>query len=132
MPTQTIGSDTPEYAVNDTGPPLVNTLCDGAGDPIDLTGAAVVINIAYASYSYYYSPQLRLVDGGACVVDPDQTEGGNRGKVSFAPGVAQFNLAGTYRYNYEVTYPDATRQTIAPNSNNTLIIRAPAGGNQYA
>ncbi len=131
MPTQTIGADTPEWAVGDTAPPLRVLLKDGAGEPLDgLDGATVVVNVAHSSYDYYYAPQNRIIDGSACVVDPDQV--GNKGYITWTPSSDDLFLAGTFRFTFEVTFGDGSRQTIAPNATNTLIVRAPVGGMQYA
>ena len=130
MPTQTIGADTPEWAVGDTAPPLDSLLTDGAGDAIDLTACTVVINIAWASYSYYYAPQNRLVNAGACVPFADQVA--DKGWVRWTPGATDLEVAGDFRYTYEITFPDSSRQTIAPNANNTMFVRAPVGGMQFA
>lgn len=132
MPAQAFASSVPEYAVGDTAPPLRSLLCDGAGKPINLTGCTVVFNLAFASYSYYYAPMQRQLDGKTATPDPDQTEGGNRGYVDVVFDPDDLSLAGTFRFNYEVTYPNATRQTISPSVTNTFIVRAPAGGMQYA
>jgi hypothetical protein len=132
MPQQSGTPTTPEWAVGNTAPNLRTCLVDGVGDPIDLTGATVVINIAYASWSFYYAPQLRLVTGGVCVVDPDQTETGNRGFVDWTPLPTDLSLAGTFRYTYDITYPGGKVQTIAPNAENSMTVRPPVGGMQYA
>jgi len=130
MPGQTLAASVPEWGVGDTAPPLRVCLKDGNGDPIDLTGCTVVINIAYASYSYYYSPMQRIVDGGPCVVDPDQVN--NKGYVDWFPLADDLSIAGTFRYNFTIVYPNLKVQTISPASVNTLVVRAPAGGMQYA
>ena len=132
MPSQLSGPTTPEWTVGDTAPPLVSCLTDGNGDPIDLTGATVTILIAWGSWSYYYAPQRRLVDGGPCVVDPDQTEEGNRGYVSWSPLATDLTFAGDFRFVYNVVHANATRQSISPNAQNTMIVRPPVGGMQYA
>lgn len=132
MPQQSGTPTTPEWSVGDTAPDLRACLTDGAGVPIDLTGATVTINIAFASWSFYYAPQRRLVVNGVCVVDPDQTEDGNRGFVNWTPLVTDFSLAGTFRYTYDIMYPSSKRQTIAPNAENSMTIRPPVGGMQYA
>ena len=130
MPAQTVRSKVPKYAVGDTAPPLELLITDGNDEAIDLSGSTAVINIAYASRSYYYSPMKRLIDGGACVIDPDQVT--NTGWISWEPQPGDLSIAGTFRYSVEVTFPDGTRQTFAPDVNNTFVVRAPAGGMQYA
>jgi hypothetical protein len=132
MPQQSGTPTTPEWAVGNTAPNLRNCLVDGDGIPIDLTGATVVINIAFASWSFYYAPQRRLVTDGVCVVDPDQTETGNRGFVDWTPLTTDLSLAGTYRYTYDITYQSGGVQTISPNAENSLTVRPPVGGMQYA
>ena len=135
MPAQTARSVVPEYAMYDTAPPLAQFLLDGNGDPINLTGATVVINIS-PTYSGYGSHEpSRLVDGGACVPDPDQSpwdQGGNRGLVRWFPGTNDLDRWGTFAYNFEVTYSDTTVQTISPKGDNVLIVRHPIGGIGYA
>ena len=132
MPAQTAAALVQYYAQGDTAPDLVSRLLDGAKKPIDLTGATVVINIAYQRFSFYYSPTTRIVDGGVCVVDPDQTEDGNRGFVSWTPQPGDLNPAGVFLYTFEVTYPNGTRQTVAPNTYEALIIKTPVGGQRFA
>ena len=130
MPKQTISSSVPEWAVGDTTPPMRVCLTDGNGDPIDLTGATVVLNVAHSSWDYYYAPQNRIINGSPCTVDPDQVT--YKGFVDWEPITGDLFLAGTFRFTFEVTYPSSKRQTIAPNATNTIIIRAPVGGMQYA
>jgi hypothetical protein len=130
MPTQTSTTTVPEYAMFDTAPPLPVQLCDGAGVPINLTGATVVINITPTAASIGDQDPTRLVSGGACVIDPDQ--GTYTGWVTWSPLTDDLSRWGSYVYNFEVTYADDTRQTIAPNVANSLIIRYPAGGTKYA
>lgn len=132
MPAQTPISESTEYGVGDTAPPLRVQLLDGDKEPIDLTSCTVVINIAWATYSYYYSPMDRLVNEGAVIVDPDQSEEGNRGWVDWFPQPDDLDIAGSYRYQFQVTFPDLTIQTVAPDAVNTLIVRPPIGGMQFA
>jgi hypothetical protein len=132
MPSQLAGPTTPEWTVGDTAPPLVACLSDGDGNPIDLSGATVTINIAFGSWSYYYAPQRRLVSGGACVVDPDQSEGGNRGFVSWSPLITDLIIAGDFRYTFHLVHAGGGVQTVAPNAANAIVIRPPVGGMQYA
>lgn len=132
MPTQTTTAESTYYAELDTAPPLLACLRDKFGSPIDLTGADVDINIAYARWSHYYSPFRRIIDQQPCVVDPDQTEDGNRGIVRFFPGTEEgvnaMTPAGSFHMTFEVTYPDDTLQTIPPDTYLPLIIRSTVGG----
>ena len=73
MPAQQTAGKTVFYAEGDTAPDLSVILEDGDGNPVDLTGATVVINIAHSRWSFYYSPSEKIVTNGACDVDPDQT-----------------------------------------------------------
>ena len=128
MPAQTQAALTQYFAEGDTAPNLVARMVDGAGDPVDLTGSTVVINIAYDRPTYYYNPTIRIVDGGPCVVDPDQTEDGNRGFVSWTSQEGDLTPPGSFQYTFEVTYSDSSRQTFPPNTYLPLIIRTPVGG----
>jgi len=130
MPTQFSTTTVPEYAMFDTAPALPVTLVDGAGDAIDLTGSTVVINVTPTSNDYGDQDPNRLVNGGACVVDPDQVN--NKGEVTWAPLSTDFSRWGSFAYNFEVTYPDGKRQTISPKGENVLIVRYPIGGVKYA
>ena len=133
MPAQSNATQTPEYAVGDTDPPLRVQLLDGDGTPIDLTGASVAINVAWSGrqsvfpYSTYFD---RLIDGGSCTVDPDQTT--YTGFLSWTPGANDLSEPGSFSYNFEVTFPGGWRRTITPAGTNTLIIRPPLGGMNYA
>ena len=134
MPAQTANkAKTTFYAELDTAPPLRVCLRNGDGDPIDLTDSDVVINIAYARWSHYYSPFRRIVDQQPCVVDPDQSEGGNRGFVDYNPGTEEgvdaMTPAGSFHMTFEVEYPEeAGRQTIPANTYLPLVIRSTVGG----
>lgn len=130
MPTQYSTTTVPEYAMFDTAPSLPVQLCDGGGEPIDLTGATVVINVTPTSSDYGDQDPNRLVNGGACVIDPDQVN--NIGEVTWSPLSTDLSRWGSYAYNFEVTYADGTRQTISPKGENTLIVRYPIGGTKYA
>jgi hypothetical protein len=129
MPTQTTSLGLVEYALYDTAPPLRAQLVDGDGNPIDLTGAAVVINISPTQSTYGTSDPNRLVSLSPCVVDPDQVN--NIGYVSWTPSPTSLDRWGSFAYNFEVTYPDDTRQTVSPKAENVLIVRFPVGGTKY-
>lgn len=126
MPAQTTGSSVVYYSEGDTAPDLPAVLTDGAGEPIDLTGATVTISIAYARYSYYYAPTLRIVDEGPCVVDLDQVN--NKGLVRWTPQAGDLSPPGSFLYYFQVTYPSGGVQTIPPNTYLPMIIRTPVGG----
>ncbi len=130
MPTQTASNVSTYYAELDTAPPLRVCLKDGDGDPIDLTGATVVINVAYARWSHYYSPFRRIIDQQPCAVDADQVN--NKGFIAFTPGTTEgvdaMTPAGSFHMTFEVTYQDGGVQTIPPDTYLPLIIRATVGG----
>jgi hypothetical protein len=128
MPAQTTDVGVVYYSENDTAPELPAILRDGAGKPIDLTGATVTISIAYSRYSYYYSPTKRIVDRSPCEVDPDQV--GNKGVVRWTPGEGELSPPGEYQYYFKVTYPSGGVQTIPPNTYLPMIIRTPVGGQE--
>lgn len=129
MPSQTTSLGLVEYALYDTAPPLRAQLVDGDGIPINLTGAAVVINVSPTQGTYGTSDPTRLVSAAPCVVDPDQVN--NTGFVAWTPGITALDRFGAYSYNFEVTYADNTRQTISPKAENVLIVRFPLGGTKY-
>ena len=129
MPAQTTAPGLAEYALYDTDPPLVVQLCDGAGNPIDLTGSTVVINIAYSQGSYGYSPEKRMVDGGACIPDANQVD--NTGFVTWVPLNTDLSSWGTFRYSYEVTTALGKRRTVSPIGSSIMQVHPPVGGVQY-
>ena len=126
MPAQTAGSSVIYYSALDTAPDLPAILTDGAGEPIDLTGATVTISIAYSRYSYFYSPTKRIVDESPCVIDPDQVL--NKGLVRWTPSEGELQPPGEYQYFFQITYPSGGRQTIPANTYLPMIIRTPVGG----
>ena len=132
MPTQTATAESTYYSELDTAPPILACLKDKFQNPIDLTGATVVLNVAYARWSHYYSPFRRIIDQQPCVVDPDQTEDGKRGVVRYFPGtesgVDAMTPAGSFHMTFEVTYADGGVQTIPPDTYLPLIIRSTVGG----
>lgn len=130
MPAQTSASVVPEYAIYDTAPPLVQYLVDGDGEPYDLTGATVRINITPTYSGYGQNDPSRMVDGALCQVEPDQVT--FRGLVRWYPQSESLNRWGTFAYNFEVTWPDLTVQTISPKGDNTMVVRHPIGGMTYA
>ena len=124
MPAQTKGSEVLYYAQYDTAPPLRVCLKDGAGDPIDLTGLAVTITIVSATGQVD-------IERDACTIDPDQTshaDGGNRGFVNWEPGASDLAAIGSYNYSFEVTYLDATKQTIPPDRWLRLVVSSTLHG----
>ena len=129
MPAQTTSLGLVEYAMFDTAPPLRAQLVDGDGEEIDLSTATVIINVSPTNSTYGTSDPTRLVDGAACVVDPDQVN--NKGFVSWTPSPTALDRFGSYSYNFEVTYADDTRQTVSPKAENVLIVRFPLGGTKY-
>lgn len=127
MPAQTKGASVPQYTEGDTAPSLRACLKDGKGDPIDLSGAGVVINIAFVMprATYYTSPRNRIVENGPCIVDPDQVE--NMGFVDWWPQPGDLSPPGEYLYQFGVTYQDGTYQTVAVNYD-PLKVWSPVGG----
>ena len=132
MPAQTANASTVYYVEFDTAPPLRACLKDGAGDPIDLTGAGVTISIAFAMPrgTYYTSPRDQIVKRSVVTVDADQVA--NTGFVSWTPGAQDTDDAltppGEFLYTFEVTYQDGTKQTLPANTYQTMIIKTPVGG----
>ena len=137
MPAQTAQGGTLYYVEYDTAPPLTACLKDGNDDPIDLTGAGVTISIAFTMPrgTYYTSPRDQIVLKSPCTVDPDQSEDGKRGWVSWTPGAkgTDYTLSppGEFLYTFQITYPDNTVQTVPANTYQTLIIRTPVGGRSF-
>ena len=123
MPVQTSAAQVVYYAQFDTAPALVALLTDGAGNPVDLTGASVTIRIAYGRYSYFYSPTRAIVDDFPCFVTDALA-----GEVEYRPAADHLDPPGEFQYTFEVTYPDLTRQTFPPNTYLPLIIRTRVGG----
>lgn len=136
MPAQTIGGKAVFYTEFDTAPPLRVCLRDGNDDPIDLSGAEVTISIAFAMPrgSYYTNPRQIIVPYAPCVVDPDQTEGGNRGFVEWTPGtevnVDALSPPGQFLYQFTITYADGGVQTITSDTYLPLIVKTRVGGRQ--
>ncbi len=127
MPAQVSNPKTAYYGKSDTAPDLRNRLDDGDGNPIDLTGATVVINIAYGTSPFYYRPTLRIVDGGACVPDADQVT--NKGYVDWTPLAGELEPAGQFLYQYVITYSGGGVQTIPAFTWLPMVILTPVGGN---
>lgn len=125
MPAQVSNPKTAYFSKGDTAPTLRNRIEDGSGDPIDLTGATVVINIAFSSWSYFYSPKERIVDGGACVVDPDQVT--FKGFVDWTPLANDLEPAGEFQYQYLITFGGGAVQTVPANTYLPMIIRSNVG-----
>ena len=133
-PAQTNQNKAEFYKTGDTAPPLRRCLKDGEGNPIDLTGTTVTISIANAMRQggFVLFPRDIIVFEDPCVIDPDQTEDGNRGWVGWTPGEAYsgtgFDRSGRFQYAFEVTYPDETHQTIPPNTWLPLVVQPKVGG----
>ena len=128
MPVQQTAARTVFYSEGDTAPDLVVVLLDNDGDPVNLAGANVVINIAYASYSYYYSPKGLIVADGLCVVDNEIP-----GQVSWTPQIGDLSPAGSFAYTFRVTFNpnnEPRTQTFPPNTFYPLSIKRQVGGLQ--
>jgi hypothetical protein len=125
------------YVEYDTAPPLTACLKDGDENPIDLTGALVTISIAFTMPrgTYYQSPRDQIVLKDPVTVNPDQSEGGMRGWISWTPGAkgtdTTLSPPGEFLYTFQITYPDNTIQTVPANTYQTLIIRTPVGGRSF-
>ena len=97
----------------------------------------MTISIAFAmpSGTYYTSPRDQIVSYSPCVVDPDQTEEGNRGWVSWTPGNRgpedDLTPPGQFLYQFDVTYPDGGEQTIPPDTYLPMVIKTRVGGRAY-
>lgn len=136
MPAQTVlGAGSTYYSEYDTAPDLTRCLLDGAGNPIDLSGATVTISIAWSSPhgDYYRSPRNRIVDQDPVEVDPDQIN--NTGFVAWTPGAQGTDTAltppGQFNYIFNITYQDGSTQTIPANTYLPLVVRAPVGGRGF-
>ena len=129
MPAQTNQNKTEYYVRLDTAPPLQRCLKQG-DEPIDLTGATVTISISYAMRSggFVLFPRDLIVFESPCVVDPDQTEDGRRGWVSWSPPENALTPAGRYLFSFQVTYIDGTHQTVPANTWLPLVIQPKVGG----
>lgn len=134
MPSQSLQSETVYYEVNDTAPDLEACLKDRDKNPVDLTGATVTINIAFVMphSTYWRSPRDQIVTEGPCVVDPDQSEDGRRGWVTWTPEEGDLNPPGQFLYRFRVRWPDGRKQTFPAREYETLIITSPPGGVAYA
>ncbi len=136
MPAQTTSAGTVYYVEFDTAPKLRACLKDGQGDPIDLSGATVTISVVFAMPrgTYYTSPRRQIITRAAVVVDPDQTEAGNRGFVEWtpepqdSPNEGILSPPGEFLYTFEVIYQDGGKQTLPANTYQTMIIKSPVGG----
>lgn len=126
MPAQTTAAETVFYVENDTSPDLELFVRDSAGALVDLTGTTVKLYIAWASWSHYYSPWGRIVDGATMTVDPDQVT--NKGRVSWTPGEGDLSPAGSFHYRIEITYGDGTKGRFPKNTQLPMVIRAQVGG----
>lgn len=125
MPAQTLGASTTYYEQGNTAPDLL-ALIEDDGGPINLTGATVTIDISYASWSYYYSPYVRVVTDGPCVVDPDQAT--NTGYVRWTPQAGDLDIAGNFLYRFRVTYPGGGKATYPANTYLPLVVTTRTGG----
>lgn len=131
MPAQSTTVATAFYEVGDTYPPLRRQLLDEAGNPIDLgvtpNVAQVFINIAYSSYSYYYSPQRKLVDDGVCIVE-DQAVPASLGWVQWEPQAGDLDIPGSHSYRFRIVWPSGAVQTIPANTYEIINVTSPVGG----
>jgi len=130
MPAQSAAPSVVYYVDGDTAPPLRACLKDKEDNPIDLSGSTVTITIAFAMprETYYTSPRRNIVYRATCLVDPDQSEDGNRGWVQWTPEEVDLTPLGQFLYTFRVTFPDGGSQTIPPNTYMPMIIRSVVGG----
>lgn len=134
MPAQISGGGAVYYTEFDSAPSLEQCLIDGAGQPIDLTGALVTISIATAlgMSPYWHGPVGLIVDRSPCVVDSDQTIDGKRGWITWTPSNRgpedDLTPVGQFLYTFGIIYPDGGEQTIPPNTYLPLVIKERVGG----
>ncbi len=132
MPAQVARAGTVYRVEFDTAPNIRKQLTDIDDNPIDLTGATVVISIAFSMPrgTYYTSPRDQIVKRSPCVIDTDQVN--NMGFVDWTPGAQGDDDAltppGEFLYTFEITHADSTIQTVPQNTYFTLIIKTPVGG----
>ena len=125
MPAQTSPKRTAYYVENDTAPPYRVRLEEDDGTPIDLTTAAgVTITIAYARWSFYYSPTAKIVDAFAVTIETPLTSG----FVKYFPAVGHLTPPGAFLATFKITWNDATVQTIPSNTYLPFVIRTPVAG----
>jgi len=126
MPAQTAATNGAYYTQGDTWPPITAVLTDNTGATVDLTGATVTIRVAYARWSYYYSPTQLIVTDASCVVHPDQTN--YQGQVQWTPSAGDTDIAGDFKYTFEVTFPGGGVQTFPQNTQLPLHIETKLPG----
>ena len=131
MPAQTPTVGRAFYAQGDTYPPLRRRLLNGDGSPIDLgvtpNVADVVIDIAYSSYSYYYSPQRKIVDAGPCVVE-DQADPESLGYVQWFPQPGDLDTPGSHQFRFKIIWPSGEIQHVPANTYEVIHVTVPTGG----
>lgn len=86
-----------------TSPLLGAQLQDANFDPIDLTGATVVFNMADMDSDV-------VVNGGACTI-PDE----ENGRVQYQWSAADTDVAGAFRGEFKVTYSSGEIETFPNN-----------------
>jgi hypothetical protein len=87
---------------NDTWPPMVATLTQADGQPIDLTGAGTI--------SMWMKSDSLTISTDPCDVVGDPSDG----VVSYTFTSADTATAGTYRVEWDIDFGSGKRQT-APN-----------------
>ena len=88
-----------------TKPSLYATLTQQGGVVVDLTGATVKFHLG------------DVVDADAVIVDASV------GSVRYDWGVADTAVAGSYRAEFEVTFPDGSTETFPNDTSIGVIIR---------
>jgi hypothetical protein len=97
----------------DRRPPLVRTLTDVDGVPVDLTAATSV-----RFHMWRASSSRALVIDAVATKDPDQVT--NPGKVSYSWVAGDTGAAGTYLAEWEVTWSAGITETY-PNHDDMVI-----------
>lgn len=130
MPAQTTVASATVYGKGDTAPYRAWRLTDDYNRYINLTDYTVYIKIAHATYSYYLSPRAVIVDWSLCVVDPDQTEEGNRGVVWWRPESGDLDVAGPMMAQFKIVDADDREQTIPTDTYLPFYVRTRVGGDE--
>lgn len=93
-----------EMKTGDTAPFVRHTLVDAAGQPVDLSGAAVQFIVA----TMVVATRTILVNAAGTVT---QVGDGSRGEVLYQWAAGDTDVAGEHIYEWEVTYANGEIQT---------------------
>lgn len=99
---------------NDRLPVLNATLVDGNGNPVNLTGTAVTLNMRDSANNV-------KIAGAACTIT-----NAVGGQVSYAWAPGDVNTAGTYSAEFEVAFAGGN-ETFPNDSNITVVITSELG-----